>query len=50
MKRLRDAVREAAAGSAAELHGRVFEAVDSFTAGEEQRDDVTLAVIEYHPE
>ncbi len=50
MKRLRDAVCVAAQGSCREVHDSVRAAVDAFTAGAEQRDDITIAVFEYRPE
>lgn len=50
LKRLREAVALSHGGSAQELHDRLLGAVRAFTAGGEQRDDVTLAVLEYKPE
>lgn len=50
LKRLREAVALSHRGSAQELHDRLLGAVNTFTAGGEQRDDVTLAVLEYNQE
>jgi serine phosphatase RsbU (regulator of sigma subunit) len=50
LKRLREAVALSHAGSARELHDGLLASVRAFTAGGEQRDDVTLAVLEYDPE
>ncbi|HWR50299.1 MAG TPA: SpoIIE family protein phosphatase [Bryobacteraceae bacterium] len=49
-KGLREAVARCHSGSAQELHDRLLDSVRTFTAGAEQRDDVTLAVLEYKPE
>lgn len=50
IRRLKQVVAHAHAASARELHGRILGEVDAFTGGAEQRDDVTLAVIEYRPD
>lgn len=50
MRRLRDVISTAPRLSAAGLHDRILESVAAFTAGAEQRDDLTVAVLEYRPE
>ena len=50
MKRLRDASAAAAFGSAREVHDCILQSLAAFAAGAEQRDDITLAVLEYRPD
>jgi sigma-B regulation protein RsbU (phosphoserine phosphatase) len=46
-KRLRAVVAAHGAGSAADLHDAVQEAVTAFTGGAAQSDDITVLVLEY---
>jgi len=50
IRRLQEVVARAQGASARELHDRILAALDAFTGGAEQHDDVTLAVIEYRPD
>ncbi len=50
MKRLRDAAEAGARGSARELHDCILRAIAVFASGAEQRDDITLVVLEYRPD
>jgi serine phosphatase RsbU (regulator of sigma subunit) len=46
-KRLRDAVRQAGKLDYKEMHARIQAAINDFTQGAEQADDLTLVVMEY---
>jgi sigma-B regulation protein RsbU (phosphoserine phosphatase) len=48
-KRLRDVIRGNPGVGCTELHDAVLSAVDTFTAGMPQSDDLTLVVLEYRP-
>jgi serine phosphatase RsbU (regulator of sigma subunit) len=50
VERLQSVVRARAGGSCQEIHAAVLDAVEEFTSGVPQADDISLAVIEYHPE
>ena len=48
--RIRDIAGRHRTSNAEELHRALVEAVDQFTEGSPQRDDMTLLVLEYRPE
>jgi serine phosphatase RsbU (regulator of sigma subunit) len=50
LERMRSVVRAGAGTRCQELHAAILEAVEDFTSGAPQNDDMSLAVIEYHPE
>ncbi len=50
LARLRQVVASHAQDGFHEVHASVRAALDAFTGGAPQRDDVTLAVLEYHPD
>jgi sigma-B regulation protein RsbU (phosphoserine phosphatase) len=50
MERMRALVRAGSNASCRELHAAILSALEEFTRGEPQNDDISLAVIEYHPE
>ncbi len=49
-ERLMAALREHAALNCTALHGKLLEILKSYTGEAEQSDDITLVVVEYHPE
>ena len=50
LARLRRAVSAGERASCQELHAAILSALEQFTQGAPQNDDISLAVIEYHPE
>jgi sigma-B regulation protein RsbU (phosphoserine phosphatase) len=50
LRRLKEVIGVHAALPCAELHQAILEAVEDFTAGHEQSDDLTLLVLEYRPD
>jgi sigma-B regulation protein RsbU (phosphoserine phosphatase) len=48
--RLQEIVLAQAGQPGSALHQAILDAVESFTAGQEQADDLTLVVIEYRPD
>ncbi len=50
LERMIEVLTRHAAASCTELHAALMRAVEQFTGGADQRDDITLLVAEYHPE
>ena len=48
-RRLHEILRAYAAAGCAELHAKLVEAVEEFSDGDEQEDDITTLVLEYQP-
>ncbi len=50
LKRVKTVIREHASAACSELHAALAEAVDEYTLGTVQGDDITLVVLEYRPD
>jgi sigma-B regulation protein RsbU (phosphoserine phosphatase) len=49
LDRMRSVIRASAAADCGQMHTAMMRAVEEFTGGAEQRDDITLVVAEYNP-